>query len=105
MESFRNKMPLLSKAMDPVHSREVATQAMLPRWEGFCTDSQEGMKMTAWEAINYVQNVAYCMTNSETVDHNYVGFPHSDVPSGYNFGRVKFGTSFAFCTYILIVCT
>ena len=84
-ESIRNFVPLISKAMDRVHSRELATLAMLPRWEGFCTGSQEGVQMTAWEAMEQIQNVAYCMTNSECIEGNYIT---SDVPSAYNFGKV-----------------
>ena len=91
-ESIRNIVPLISKAMDRVHSRELATLAMLPRWEGFCTGSQEGLQMTAWEAVEQTRNVAYCMTSSESVEG--YGYPRSDVPSGFNFGKVNSSQAF-----------
>lgn len=91
MESFRNYMPGI-KVMDPVHSRELATLAMLPRWEGFCTDNQGGIKMTGLEAVRRVTDVLDCMTSSHSVEHSNVYYSYSDVPSGYKCEEVKCGT-------------
>lgn len=87
-EYVRNMLPGI-KVMDPVHSRELATQAMLPRWEGFCTDSQEGIKMTAWEAVTTVLNVEQCMCKSELMKDYDFGSLQSDVPKEYSFKDVS----------------
>ena len=87
-QSVLNLLPWI-KAMDPVQSIELATLAMLPRWEGFCTDKLEGVKMTAWEAVERVLHVEYCMCNSESMEgYNYTTL-RLDVPKGYDLGKVK----------------
>ena len=83
-ESLRNSF-LWTKAMDPVRSREIATLAMFPRWEGFCKDEGQGDKMTAWEAINTVLDVETCMCKTESMEKNWTEI---DVPREYNFGKV-----------------
>ena len=65
--------------------RAVATFAMLPHWKGFCVDDA-GETMTAWEAIEQVQNVAYCMTKSQTKEGRIVS---SSVPYGFHFDKVR----------------
>lgn len=81
--------------MDPLHSRELATLAMLPRWEGFCTDNQEGHEheMTAWDAVTTVLNVEHCMCKSKSIEQYQRHSLQSDVPREFNFGKVKFGTT------------
>lgn len=84
VQSIRNRMPFL-KSMDPVDGRCIATRAMLPHWEGFTTDEVK-TTMTAWEAVQVVSDVAYCMTQT-LVEEN--GHLTGNVPSSYNFKRVS----------------
>ena len=77
-------MPFL-KSMDPVDGRNIATWAMLPRWEGFTTD-EVTTSMTAWEAVEVVNDVAYCMTKTLAEENGYFS---RNVPLSYNFSRVS----------------
>lgn len=40
---------------------------MLPKWEGFTVDDVEE-NITAWEAIQTVNNIAYCYTQTEAME-------------------------------------
>ena len=71
--------------MDPAEGRQIATRAMLPHWKGFCVDDVAGGNMTAWEAVQQVQNVGNCMTKSTTKGY----YSHVYVPHGYDFGKVR----------------
>ncbi|XP_078381354.1 E3 ubiquitin-protein ligase rnf213-alpha-like isoform X3 [Oculina patagonica] len=82
-QSIRNKMPFL-KSMDAVDGRNIATWAMLPRWEGFTTDEAR-TSMTAWEAVEVVSDIAYCMTQTQVEED---GRFTENVPYLYNFSRV-----------------
>ena len=77
-------MPFL-KSMDPVDGRNIATWAMLPRWEGFTTD-EVNTSMTAWEAVEVVNDVAYCMTQTLVEEDGVVT---RNVPFLYDFTRVS----------------
>ena len=83
-QSLRNKMPFL-KSMDPVDGRNIATWAMLPRWEGFTTDEAK-TSMTAWEAVEVVNDVAYCMTQTLIEEGGHFT---KNVPFSYDFSRVS----------------
>ena len=77
-------MPFL-KSMDPVDGRKIATFAMLPRWEGFTTDETK-KSMTAWEAIEAVNDIAYCMTQTLVEEDGHFT---RNVPHLYDFSRVS----------------
>ena len=85
-ETVQSWIPGL-KSLDAVEGRAVATFAMLPHWKGFCVDDA-GETMTAWEAIEQVQNVAHCMTKSQTKEGIIV---LSSVPQGFHFKKVRRG--------------
>ena len=76
-------MPFL-KTTGPLEGRIIATEAMLPRWEGFKEHEVE-TTMTAWEAIGVVNDLAYCMTQTKIEEE---GTLKRNVPSGYNLKRV-----------------
>ena len=84
LQSLRNKMPFL-KSMDPADGRNIATCAMLPRWEGFTTDEAR-TNMTPWEAVEAVNDIAYCMT--ETLVEEGWHFTRN-IPLSYDFSRVS----------------
>ena len=71
--------------MDPVEGRNIATWAMLPRWEGFTVDKMD-TSMTAWEAVKIVNDIAYCMTQTRAQEgrHHW-----RNVPEGYSFSTVR----------------
>lgn len=71
--------------MDPVDGRNIATWAMLPRWEGFTTDEAK-TSMTAWEAVQVVNDVAFCMTQTQAEER---GCLSRNVPFSYDFSRVS----------------
>lgn len=71
--------------MDPVEGRNIATWAMLPRWEGFTID-EVNTSMTAWEAVQVISDVAYCMTRTLVEENKRFAV---NVPHLYNFGRVS----------------
>jgi len=77
-------MPFL-KSMDPADGRNIATCAMLPRWEGFTTDEAR-TNMTPWEAVEAVNDIAYCMT--ETLVEEGWHFTRN-IPLSYDFSRVS----------------
>lgn len=83
-EKLRCWIPGL-QSLDAVWGRVVATFAMLPHWKGFCVDDA-GETMTAWEAIEQVQNVAHCMTKSQTKEGGRVS---RSVPYGFHFDKVR----------------
>jgi len=71
--------------MDPVEGRVIATCAMLPHWGGFTTDETE-TSMTAWEAVEVVKDIAYCMTQTLVEEGgNFL----RNVPLSYDFSRVS----------------
>ena len=72
--------------MDPGDGRRVAALEMLPRWDGFSVDGR-GEKMTAWEAICKVGDVAYCMKNQRTANHP--GSVWTRTSYGFDFREVK----------------
>ena len=78
-------MPFL-KSMDPVEGRNIATRAMLPRWEGFIVSSAS-TNMTAWEAIQAVKNLSFCMTQTLVEEGGRLA---KHVPSSYSFNNVSF---------------
>ena len=84
LQNIRNRIPIL-KSMDPVEGRNIATWAMLPRWEGFTVDKMD-TSMTAWEAVKIVSDIAYCMTETRAQEgrQNW-----RNVPEGYNFSTVR----------------
>ena len=53
--------------MDSTEGRTIATRVMLPKWEGFTVDDVEE-NITAWEAIQTVNNIAYCYTQTEAME-------------------------------------
>ena len=67
-----------------LEGRIIATKAMLPCWEGF-EEHEVETTMTAWEAIEVVNDLAYCMTQTKTEEDRRL---KENVPSGYNFKRV-----------------
>ena len=84
LQSARNKMPLLKKSMDPAKGRNIATRAMLPDWEGFTMEGGN-TSLSAWEAIQSVNDLAFCMTQAQVVKNNRV---YKNVPSSYDFSKV-----------------
>ena len=68
-----------------MEGRNIATRSMLPHWEGVCLDDA-GKEMTAWDAIQKVQNVAHCMTKRNTKQDQKV---YSYDVVYYNFGKVR----------------
>ena len=84
LQSARNKMPLLKKSMDPAKGRKIATRAMLPDWEGFTMEGGN-TSLSAWEAIQSVNDLAFCMTQAHVEGNNRVC---RNVPSSYDFSKV-----------------
>ena len=84
LQSARNKMPLLKKSMDPAKGRKIATRAMLPDWEGFTMEGGN-TSLSAWEAIESVNDLAFCMTQAHVEGNNRVC---RNVPSSYDFSKV-----------------
>ena len=78
-------MPVL-KAMDPLEGRNVATLAMLPRWEGFIVSSAS-TKMSAWKAMEAVKDLCLCMTQTLTEESGCIA---QHVPSSYDFKKVSY---------------
>ena len=85
VQSARNKMPFLKKSMDRAKGRKIATRVMLPDWEGF-TVTGGNTSLSAWEAIESVNDLAFCMTQAQVVKNNRV---YKNVPSSYDFSKVK----------------
>ena len=85
LQSARNKMPFLKKSMDPAKGRKIATRAMLPDWEGFTVEGGN-TSFLAWEAIESVNDLAFCMTQAHVEENNRVD---KNVPSSYDFSKVK----------------
>ena len=76
-------MPFL-KSMDPAEGRKIATRAMLPDWEGF-TVKGGNTSLSAWEAIETVNDLAFCMTQAHVEENDRV---YKNVPSSYDFSKV-----------------
>ena len=68
-----------------MEGRNIATRSVLPHWEGVCLDDA-GKEMTAWDAIQKVQNVAHCMKKRNTKEGQNV---YSYDLVHYNFGKVR----------------
>ena len=84
-QSLRNYMPASSlKSMDLVEGRRIATNAMLPCWEGFCS---HGCEMKASDVITQIQSVHHCMTKSRIRPRN--GGARNGTPTGYDFKKVR----------------
>ena len=84
LQSARNKMPFL-KSMDPAEGRKIATRAMLPDWEGFTMEGGN-TSLSAWEAIESVNDLAFCMTQAHVEENDRV---YKNVPSSYDFSKVR----------------
>ena len=83
-QKIRNKMPFL-KSMDPVEGRNLATWAMLPRWRGFVSETED-TNMHAWDAVETIKDLAYCMTKTLLEEGGSVD---KNVPASYSFTRVS----------------
>ena len=83
LQSFLN---MIWRNTDAAEGRTIATLAMLPRWEGFWVGKSH-RDMTAWEAIEEVKDVAYCMTQSYGECNRVV---RQCVPRGYVFDKVGY---------------
>ena len=83
LQSLRNKVPFL-KSMDDTEGRNIATWAMLPLWEGFTASAASG-NMSAWEAIETVKDLAFCMTQTLAEEG---GHHTKNVPLSYDFTKV-----------------
>ena len=70
--------------MDPVEGRIIATRALLPPWKGFLVDNVD-TSLTAWDAIEVIKNLAYCMTQTQAEEY---GVYRRNVPSSFDFERV-----------------
>lgn len=81
---IRNKMPIL-KSMDPTEGRNIATWAMLPRWRGFLSETED-TNMSAWDAVLAIRDLAYCMTQSLMEEGGRV---YENIPAYYSFARVS----------------
>ena len=77
-------MPFL-KSMDPVEGRNLATRAMLPRWRGFVSETEE-TNMSAWDAVLAIRDLAHCMTKTLQEEG---GREYENVPAYYSFTRVS----------------
>ena len=84
-QNVRNKLPSFLKSMDSLEGRNIATWAMLPHWEGFLVDDVS-TKMTAREAIMVINDLAYCMTQTQAEQHGYLS---RNIPNSYDFSRVS----------------
>ena len=77
--------------MDPAEGRKIATRAMLPDWEGFTvkggnTSLSAWEGLSAWEAIETVNDLAVCMTQAQVENKNRV---YKNVPPSYDFSKVR----------------
>lgn len=70
--------------MDATEGRNIATWAMLPLWEGFTASAASG-NMSAWEAIETVKDLAFCMTQTLVEED---GRYTKSVPLSYDFTKV-----------------
>ena len=71
--------------MDPVEGRNLATRAMLPRWRGFVNETED-TNMHAWDAVEAIRDLAYCMTKTSMEEGGNV---YSNVPVHYDFSSVS----------------
>ena len=83
-QSARNKMPFL-KSMDAAEGRKIATRAMLPDWEGF-TLKGGNTRLSAWEAIETVNDLAFCMTQAHVEENSRLS---KNVPYSFDFSKVS----------------
>ena len=79
-EQLRQFLPFAKSVEE---GRKIAIGAMLPHWEGVCVDDA-GKEMTAWDTIQKVQNVAYCLTKRRTKQDGRVY-----TTDCYNFDKVR----------------
>ena len=91
LQSARNKMPFLKKSMDLAQGRKIATRAMLPDWKGFTlkggkTSLSAWEGLSPWEAIETVNDLAFCMTQAHVEEKNRV---YKNVPPSYDFSKVR----------------
>ncbi|KAK2555497.1 E3 ubiquitin-protein ligase rnf213-alpha [Acropora cervicornis] len=82
-QNIRNKIPFL-KSMDPVEGRNIATWAMLPRWRGFLSETED-TNMSAWDAVLAIRDLAYCMTQTLMEEGGRV---YDNVPAYYSFTKI-----------------
>ena len=91
LQSARNKMPFLKKSMDLAEGRKIATRAMLPDWKGFTlkggkTSLSAWEGLSPWEAIETVNDLAFCMTQAHVEEKNRA---YKNVPPSYDFSKVR----------------
>ena len=73
------------KSMDVLEGRNLATLAMLPKWEDHLADTGD-TRMAAWEVVRIIADLAYCMTQSKVEEYRLIT---PNVPSRYNFKAVS----------------
>lgn len=83
-QKLLNKLPVW-KSMDVVEGRNLATLAMLPPWRGVL-DKGGDTAMAAWETVQIIGDLAYCMTKSTVEEY---GSNVSNVPARYSFSKVS----------------
>ena len=91
LQSARNKMPFLKKSMDLAEGRKIATRAMFPDWKGFTlkggkTSLSAWEGLSPWEAIETVNDLAFCMTQAHVEEKNRA---YNNVPPSYDFSKVR----------------
>ena len=72
--------------MDSTEGRNIATRVMLLKWEGFTVDDVEE-NITAWEAVQTVNDIAYCYTQTKVMEEENTT---KNVPHRYDFQQVMF---------------
>lgn len=72
--------------MDSTEGRNIATRVMLPKWEGFTVNDVKE-NITAWEAIQTINDIAYCYTQTEAMEKRRTT---KNVPHRYDFQQVMF---------------
>lgn len=82
-QSIRSKLPIV-KSMDSTEGRNIATRVMLPKWEGFTVNDVKE-NITAWEAIQTINDIAYCYTQTEAMEKRRTT---KNVPHRYDFQQI-----------------
>ena len=84
-QKLLNKLPVW-KSMDVLEGRNLATWTMLPPWDG-CLVRKGDSEMAAWETVQMIKDLAYCMTKSTVEEY---GLNKPNVPSRYSFSNVSY---------------